>query len=130
MKKKMIMLFTSMFNALSMTGCNEAERVSYNLSQQADNFNVLRQVTVINCIANDVVFQMTGKMSIAADTSENQLELVVENEDNTYSKHIIGLSDNVTYVVEDIDTNYVDKYQFVINYNPEMWIPVEFENVD
>ena len=69
-------------------------------------------------------------MSIAADTSENQLELVVENEDNTYSKHIIGLSDNVTYVVEDIDTNYVDKYQFVINYNPEMWIPVEFENVD
>ena len=130
MKKKMIMLFTSMFIALSMTGCNEAERVSYNLSHQADNFNVLRQVTVINCIANDVVFQMTGKMSIAADTSENQLELVVENEDNTYSKHIIGLSDNVTYVVEDIDTNYVDKYQFVINYNPEMWIPVEFENVD
>ena len=42
----------------------------------------------------------------------------------------IGLSDNVTYVVEDIDTNYVDKYQFVINYNPKMWIPVEFDVVD
>lgn len=130
MKKKMITLFTSIFISLSLTGCNEAERVSYNLSQQADNFNVLRQITVINCIANDVVFQMTGKMSITADTSDNQLELVVENENDTYSKHIIGLSDNVTYVVEDIDTNYVDKYQFVINYNPEMWIPVEFENVD
>lgn len=130
MKKKMIMLLTSMFVALALTGCNEAERVSHNLSQQADNFNILRQVTVINCIANDVVFQMTGKMSITADTSDNQLEVVVENEDDSYSKHIIGLSDNVTYVVEDIDTNYVDKYQFVINYNPKMWIPVEFENVD
>lgn len=130
MKKKMIMLLTSMFIALALTGCNEAERVSYNLSQQADNFNILRQVTVINCIANDVVFQMTGKMSITADTSDNQLEVVVENEDDSYSKHIIGLSDNVTYVVEDIDTNYVDKYQFVINYNPKMWIPIEFDNVD
>lgn len=130
MKKKIIVLLMSMIIALPLAGCNEAERVSYNLSQQADNFNVLRQVTVINCIANDVVFQMTGKMSITADTSENQLEMVVENEDGTYSKHIIGLSDNVTYVVEDIDTNYVEKYKFIINYNPKMWIPVEFETVD
>lgn len=130
MKKKIIVLLMSMIIALPLAGCNEAERVSYNLSQQADNFNVLRQVTVINCIANDVVFQMTGKMSITADTFENQLEMVVENEDGTYSKHIIGLSDNVTYVVEDIDTNYVEKYKFVINYNPKMWIPVEFETVD
>lgn len=130
MKKKIIVLLMSMIIALPLAGCNEAERVSYNLSQQADNFNVLRQVTVINCIANDVVFQMTGKMSIAADTSENQLEMVVENEDGTYSKHIIGLSDNVTYVVEDIDTNYVEKYKFVINYNPKMWIPVEFDVID
>lgn len=128
--KKIIVLLMSMIIALSLAGCNEAERVSYNLSEQADNFNVLRQVTVINCIANDVVFQMTGKMSIKADTSENQLELIVENEDGTYSKHIIGLSDNVTYVVEDIDTNYVSKYKFTINYNPKMWIPVEFDIVD
>lgn len=130
MKKKITALLTSMFIMLLLTGCNEADRVSSNLSIQADNFNVLRQVTVINCIANDVVFQMTGKMSIKADTSENQLELIVENEDGTYSKHIIGLSDNVTYVVEDIDTNYASKYKFTINYNPKMWIPVEFDIVD
>lgn len=130
MKKKIIALLTCMFIAMSIAGCNEADRVSSNLSQQADNFNVLRQVTVINCIANDVVFQMTGKMSIKADTSDNQLEVIVENDDGTYSKHIIGLSNNVTYVVEDLDTNYVEKYRFVINYNPKMWIPVEFDVVD
>ncbi|MBS5631283.1 MAG: hypothetical protein KHX45_20775 [Clostridiales bacterium] len=130
MKKKIIVLLIGILMVLSMTACSEASKVSHNLSQQADNFNVLRQVTVINCIANDVVFQMTGKMSITADTADNQLEVIVENEDGSYSKHIIGLSDNVTYVVEDIDTNYVDKYQFVINYNPKMWIPVEFDVVD
>ena len=130
MKKKCIVLLTVFCIALSTAGCSEAERVSSNLAVQSDNFNVLRQVTVINCIANDVVFQMTGKMSIKADTSENQLEIVVENDDSSYSKHIIGLSDNVTYVVEDIDTSYVEKYKFTINYNPKMWIPVEFDIVD
>ena len=50
---------------IALTGCStEAERVSYNLSQQADNFNDIRQVTVINCLQGDVLFQMTGKMSI------------------------------------------------------------------
>lgn len=130
MKRKIMVLITSVFFILSLSGCTEADRVSSNLSVQSDNFNVLRQVTVINCIANDVVFQMTGKMSIKADTTENQLEVVVENDDGTYSKHIIGLSDNVTYVVEDIDTSYIDKYHFTINYNPKMWIPIEFDVVD
>ena len=59
--------------ATAMTGCSEAERVSYNLSQQADNFNVVRELTVINCLQGDVLFQMTGKMSITADTADNQL---------------------------------------------------------
>lgn len=130
MKKKIIALFMCVSILMTLSGCTEADRVSANLSLEADNFNVLRQITVINCIANDVVFQMTGKMSIKADTTENQLEMVVENDDGTYSKHIIGLSDNVTYVLEDIDTNYVEKYRFTINYNPKMWIPVEFDIVD
>lgn len=129
-KQKIIAFIMSLFTILSLAGCTEAEKVSANLSTQSDNFNVLRQVTVINCIANDVVFQMTGKMSIKADTSDHQLEIVVENDDGTYSKHIIGLSDNVTYVVEDIDTSYVEKYRFTINYNPKMWIPVEFDVID
>ena len=88
---------------MALTGCStEAERVSYNLSQQADNFNDIRQVTVINCLQGDVLFQMTGKMSITADTEDNQLEIVVEDENGEYKKHFIGLSDNVTYVVEDV----------------------------
>lgn len=88
---------------IALTGCStEAERVSYNLSQQADNFNDIRQVTVINCLQGDVLFQMTGKMSITADTEDNQLEIVVEDENGEYKKHFIGLSDNVTYVVEDV----------------------------
>ena len=40
-----------------------------------------------------------------------------------FKKHFIGLSDNVTYTVEDISGSEVDKYHYEINYNPNMWIP-------
>lgn len=118
----------------AFTGCisiPEADKVSYNLSQQADNFNIVRQLTVINCIEGDVLFQMTGKMSITADTTDKQLEIIVED-GGTYVKHFVGLSDNVTYVVEDLNLgeNDVEKYKYTLNFNPNMWTPVNVETID
>lgn len=118
--------------ALAFSGCRqrEASRVSYNLSKEADNFNDVRQITVINCLQGDVLFQMTGKMAITADIADNQLEVVVEDEDGNYKKHFIGLSDNVTYVVEDITADDVSKYKYTLNFNPNMWIPVDADTID
>lgn len=108
---------------LALSGCTEAERVSSNLALESDNFNVVRKVTVLNAITNDTMFEMTGKMSIKADTADKQLEIVVED-NGKYQKHIIGLSDNVSYVVQDLDVKDVDKYHYSINFNPKMWVPV------
>ena len=118
--------------SMLLMGCEtEAQRVEYNLTQQADNFNIVRQLTVINCIEGDVLFQMTGKMSITADTADKQLEILVED-NGTYVKHFVGLSDNVTYVVEDLNLgdNAVSKYRYTLNFNPNMWIPVSVETID
>lgn len=132
MKKKIlaILLLVGVIGT-TLTGCTEAARVSQNLSQQADNFNIVRQLTVINCITGDTLFQMTGKMSITADTADNQLEIIVED-DGIYVKHFVGLSDNVTYVVEDLNLgdNAVSKYRYTLNFNPNMWIPVDVKTVD
>lgn len=129
--KKVALVILTMVVALGFAGCEtEASRVSYNLSQEADNFNVVRQLTVINCIEGDVLFQMTGKMSITADTADQQLEIIVENENGVYKKHFVGLSDNVTYVLEDMDINNVSKYKYTLNYNPKMWIPVNVKTID
>ena len=132
MKKILCLVLCVSIICVCLCGCeSEAQRVSHNLSQQADNFNIVRQLTVINCIEGDVLFQMTGKMSITADTADNQLEIIVEN-NGTYVKHFIGLSDNVTYVVEDLNLgdNAVSKYQYTLNFNPNMWIPVNVEVID
>ena len=129
MNEKIITIIISMVLVIVLAGCTESSRVSYNLSQQADNFNDVRQLTVINCIQGDVLFQMTGKMSIKADITDSQLEVVVE-ENGEYKKHFIGLSDNVTYVVEDITSDNVDKYKYTLNFNPNMWIPVGGDYID
>lgn len=129
MKKKLFI--AAVIGATALTGCDtEANRVSYNLSQEADNFNDIRQITVINCLQGDVLFQMTGKMSITADAADNQLEVIVEDEKGEYKKHFIGLSDNVTYVVEDVTAGDVEKYKYTLNFNPEMWLPYEVETID
>ena len=111
----------------AFTGCRESRResrrVRYNLSLEADNFNCVRQITVIDCITDDVLFQMTGNCSIIADTEDNQLEVLVEVEKGVYKKHIIGLSDNVTYIIEDITDSNVDEYTYELNFNPKLWLP-------
>lgn len=133
--KKKIFAIIIMFCLIAccLCGCDtEASRVEYNLTQEAENFNVVRQLTVINCIGGDVLFQMTGRMSITADVDDNQLEIIVENEDDKYTKHFVGLSDNVTYIVEDLNLgkNEVSKYKYTLNFNPNMWIPYEVETID
>ena len=131
MKKLLSLVLCLSVLGVCLTSCSEADRASYNLSKQADNFNIVRQLTVINCIEGDVLFQMTGKLSIYADTTDNQLEITVED-GGTYVKHFVGLSDNVTYVVEDLNLgdNAVSKYRYTLNFNPNMWIPVNVEMID
>lgn len=131
--KKIVLMFAMILaiGCVSLTGCRQANRASWNLSKEADNFNVVRQITVINCIQGDVLFQMTGKMSIHADTDDDQLEVIVED-NGVYTKHFVGLSDNVTYVVEDLDmgANDVSQYHYQINFNPKMWLPLSGDYTD
>lgn len=128
--KKVLITITILIALLGMAGCTQADKVSENLSQEADNFNVVRQLTVINCLQGDVLFQMTGKLSIYADTEDNQLEVVVEDENGKYQKHLIGLSNNVTYTVEQKRYEDVSNYRYTLNFNPDMWFPVDVKTIE
>ena len=116
--------------ASSATMCSESEKVRENLSQEADNFNTYRRITVIDCITGDTLFTMEGRSSIIADTADNQLEIVTEYEKGCYNKQIIGLSDNTTYIVEDLEISQVNEYHYEINFNPKMWVPVTPSYID
>ena len=131
MKKILSILLVACMFVVILTGCDQrqADDVSYNLSLQADNFNDVRQITVINCLTGDVLFQMTGKMSIEVDGVDNQLEVIVEDEHGEYKKHFIHLGTHIEYVVEDITSGDVSNYHYTLNFNPKMWLP-EVDTVD
>lgn len=113
-----------------MCGCTQAGRINRNLSKEADNFNKIRKITVMSCITNDTLLVVSGRLSIKADREDNQLEILIETGEGKYLKHFIGLSDNVSYIIEDLEGLDVSKYSYEINFNPRMWVPVKGKVVD
>ena len=130
--KKFIAIVMCLFLMVGLCGCfpdNESARVSHNLSTQANNFNITRQITVFNTRTDTVLFQMTGLMSLS-NNSANELEVVVETDAGVYKKHFIYLSDDTTYIVEDVTGAFVNKYHYELNILPEMIIPVTITSID
>ena len=83
---------------LSILGCdNDAMVASRNLSQAADMFEIDRRVVFYNGITNEYILVVEGKCSIKVDNQDHQLELTCKTGPETYKKHFLGLSDNVTY---------------------------------
>ena len=127
-KKYLITIFVVVM-ALIVVGCREADRVSYNLSQEADNFNVARKLTVINQRTDTILFQMTGNFSIQKE-SDGDLAVIGEDENGKYYKHFVYLSSEISYVVEDMGSTGVNKHKYEINFNPQMIIPVQPTIID
>ena len=122
MKKKFLVLVSLITLGTSLSACTEAEKVSYNVSQEADNFNVVRRVAVINTRTDKVEFEVIGNISV--DTSnENKLVIIAETGKDTYKKHLVNMTDWNMYVVEDLEGADVNKYKYEVNYMPGSIIP-------
>lgn len=113
------------------TGCEtEASRVSTNVSNQADNFNVIRRLVVINLRTDKILFDLTAAFSIEVDSTDSQLEVVCETGPGEYKKHIIAINEWVFYDVEDISGANVSPYHYEVNFLPEMIVPFEVISKD
>lgn len=130
MKRKVTAILLVAMMAIALVGCREAEKVSYNVSQEADNFNVIRRLTVLNARTDKPMFELVAAFSIEVDESDNQLEVICETGKGKYKKHFIGLNEWTMYVVEDVSGADADKYHYEVNFLPEMIVPVTFTSED
>lgn len=110
--------------AFLFAGCStEVDKVRHNLSQEADNFNIIRKLTVINIRTDTVLFEMKG--CFALDTSSrDELEITVQTGEHEFKRHFVSLPDEVCYVMEDISGSSVDKYHYEINFLPEWGVKI------
>ena len=128
--KKILAITLVLIMALTMfTGCRQADRVSYNVSKQADNFNVTRRLAVINARSDEPVFELIGNFSLSNNNTQ-ELAVTVETAPGKYKKHYVYLNEWTIYVVEDVGGCYVDPYHYEVNFLPEMIVPVTITSDD
>lgn len=130
MKKIIIIGIGILILLLSVTGCafeRDADIASHNVSKEADSFRTKRRITFINLRSNSFLFTVTGNCSITTDNSDNQLEVICKVGEDKYQKHFLYLSDEITYIAEQLDYSEVSKYDYEIVFKPESIIPVKIE---
>ena len=115
MKKIVAILLVLMCLVGCLTGCSEAANVNHNLSQAADNFQVIRKITVYNARTDLIIMEMEGAMSLS-NTSTSELVVTCMTGPNTYKKNYIYLNEYVIYVVEDITGTVTDPYHYKIHF--------------
>ena len=59
----------------------------------------------------------------------SQAERASYNLSKEADNHFVGLSDNVTYVIEDVEGADVENTEYTLNFNPDMWIPVGVKTI-
>jgi hypothetical protein len=107
-----------------LTGCSDADVASQNLSTAADNFEITRRIVFYNGITGDYILQIEGLCSLGNyDTSGVELSVTCKTGENQFKKHFLGLSDNVTYFAEQIDSAHADPYHYRVIFKPSVIIP-------
>jgi len=123
--KKVLVLVMAVALMFVLTACRQAEMVSYNVSKEADNFNVIRRISVFNMRSDKPLFELIGQFSIQ-NSDSNEIEVICQTGANEYKKHFIYLNDWTMYVIEDVSGVDVTPYRYEVNFLPEMILPVEF----
>ena len=111
---------------LLLTGCTDAETVSYNISKEADKFKVKRRITFINLRSNEFLFTITGNCSVQ-DGSSDELDVICRIGDDKYQKHMLKVSDETTYVIEQLEYSDVSKYDYELVFRPQAIVPIKIE---
>jgi hypothetical protein len=127
MKKKLTALLISFIAGVTLVACSEADTVSRNLSKSADSFDVERRVVFFNGITDEYLLTIEGRCSLGNSDHERQLSVTCKvsegDEEDAYKKHFLGLSDNVSFFVEQLESNNEDPFRYKVLFRPESIVP-------
>ena len=120
--KKIAIALVSIITLLTFAGCaSKADVASENLSTAADNFEVQRRIVFFNGITDTYLMTIEGRCSITDEG--NQLEVTCKVGDDKFKKQFLGLSDNVSYFVEQTEAVDVNVYRYRVIFRPETIVP-------
>ena len=110
-----------------LSSCTYADVASSNLSKAADNFEVNRRFVFINGITDKYLLVVEGRCSLGNSDTNLRASITCKIGPNEFKKHIVGLSDNVTFVAEQLDAINVNTYHYRVTFKPDVLLPA-FDN--
>jgi hypothetical protein len=108
---------------MALAACSEADIASSNMSKAADQFEVNRRVVFYNGITGDYMLTIEGLCSLGNSDKPRQISITCKTGASQYKKHFLGLSDNVTYFVEQLEANKLDPYHYRVIFKPNAIVP-------
>ena len=119
-KNKIVAIAVALAACLALTACRKATVASYNVSKEADNFNVLRRITVVNTRSDNILYELEGFFSLK-NTNTKEIAVISRTGEDAYKKDFIYLNEWTTYVVEDLDGSDVSPYHYELTIIPKSY---------
>lgn len=121
MKRVSVLMYAGL---LTLTTCDkDADVASRNLSTAADNFEINRRVVFYNGVTGDYILEIQGLCSIGNNDTNKRMSVTCKVGDGQYKKHMLGLSDNVTFFAEQMEPAKASKYFYRVIFKPSVIIP-------
>ena len=121
---KNIIKYTLLASVLALSSCQqESDVAARNVSVSAHNFEVNRRAIFYNGITGDYILTIEGLLSVKESDTQKRLEVIVKTGPKEYKKHYLGLSDNVTYFVEQIESVKAEPFHYRVIFRPTTIIP-------
>lgn len=105
-----------------LTACSDADTASRNISTDADNFKILRRIVFVNGITDAYLLSIEGYCSLGNDRTDTEVSVTCKVPGG-YKKDFVGISDNVTYVVEQLDAANVSVGHYKTVFKPSLIVP-------
>ena len=113
--KKIVFVLLIVVSLLCFASCAASDIVNNNLSHAANNFEVVRKITVYNARTDLIVMEMEGYMSLS-NNETNELVVTCKTGANEYKKNYVYLNEYVIYVVEDVTGTVTDPYHYKVKF--------------
>ncbi|HDR9026906.1 TPA: hypothetical protein QDB14_001076 [Burkholderia vietnamiensis] len=112
------------YGATALTGCtNDADVASHNLSTAADNFQINRRIVFYNGFTGEYMLTIEGLCSKDNSSTDSKLAIICKTGPNEFKKHFLGLSNNVTYFIEQLDAAPASTYHYKVVFKPSVIVP-------
>jgi hypothetical protein len=115
---------TTLIAAAVLAGCSaDADVASRNLSKAADMFEINRRIVFYNGITGEYMLTIEGLCSLGNHDAAGTLSVTCKTGPTNFKKHFLGLSDNVTYFVEQMEPAQASVFHYRVVFKPQIIVP-------